>query len=193
MVKFVKKIFSKPKLSFIMGIILGITFTASGVYAASSLTSKSVFYDSKNSSLSSTNVQDALDELYENGKSCFPHYAFGLPTDSSPTDFKEVIASSGSNTFVRKQGDQLSVCLYSNATNNKLVCLKNGVENYEANKAILNTTNFPDAECGAGSSQANCVSGSFYCTADSDGSVRCDDRDAYLDCDVDSDGEVDCA
>ena len=192
MVKFVKKIFSKPKLSFIMGIILGITFTASGVYAASSLTSKSVFYDSKNSSLSSTNVQDALDELYENGKSCFPHYAFGLPTDSSPTDFKEVIASSGSSTFVRKQGDQLSVCLYSNATNNKLVCLKNGVENYEANKAILNTTNFPGARCSAYSSYAICESESFLCRANLDGYVICADSDADLVCDVDSDGEVGC-
>lgn len=50
-----------------------------------------------------------------------------------------------SSAFVRKQGNQLSVCLYSSSTNNKLICLKNGTDNWEENKNILNTTNFPRA------------------------------------------------
>lgn len=58
-----------------------------------------------------------------------------------------MVSSSGSSAFVRKQGTQLSVCLYSSATNNKLICLKNGTDNWEENKNILNTTNFPGASC----------------------------------------------
>ena len=134
MMNFLKRILSKPKISFVIGTILGMILTATGVYAATTFNSKSVFYDNTNSSLSSENVQDALDELYEKASSCLEklsYYAFGTPTESNPTDFKEVISSS---TFVRKQGNQLSVCLYSLATNNKLICLKNGADNYEENK-----------------------------------------------------------
>ena len=111
---------------------------AGGVYAATLVNSKDVFYDNANSTLSSTNVQGAIDELYTKSKNLLPRYAFGTPTDSSPTDFKEVIASSDSNVFVRKIGSQLSVCLYRNE---QLFCLKNGVENWGTNQKILTVSN----------------------------------------------------
>ncbi len=50
----------------IVGIVLGLIFAGTGVYAAILYQSSDVSYDNSNSGLSSTNVQAALDELYNN-------------------------------------------------------------------------------------------------------------------------------
>ena len=54
----------------ILGLVIGIILSAGGVYAATTYIGNGVdlTYDNSKSGLSSTNVQDALDELY--GKSC---------------------------------------------------------------------------------------------------------------------------
>ena len=190
MFKFMKKLFNHSKVNFLVGIIVGIIIMAGGVYAATLINSKDVFYDNASSTLSSTNVQGAIDELYAKSKNILPRYAFGTPTDSSPTDFKEVIASSGSNVFVRKIGSQLSVCLYYN---NDLFCMKNGTANWETNKAMLNTATFPGATCGVSSSSADCNDGSFDCSASSGGDVYCDVDDTALYCFVLVDGTASCS
>ena len=187
--KKVKNLFKNSKTKFILGLILGIILTGGGVYAATIGNSKDVFYDNATSNLSSTNVQDALDELYDKINNRLTTYAFGTPTINSPVDFQEVIASSGSNVFVKKQGSQLSVCLYYN---NRLFCMKNGTENWETNKAMLNTTTFPGATCDASSSVATCRDDSFACGALSNGNVNCIDGDAGMACDVPADGKVEC-
>ena len=68
----VKKIynllFKRKNYKFIIGIFLGIFFSIVGVYAASKYTSKSVYYNNENSSLSSEDVQGAIDELSEKAK-----------------------------------------------------------------------------------------------------------------------------
>ena len=68
----VKKIynllFKRKNYKFIIGIFLGIFFSIVGVYAASKYTSKSVYYNNENSSLSSDDVQGAIDELSEKAK-----------------------------------------------------------------------------------------------------------------------------
>ena len=189
MLKKRKSLFKNSKTKFILGIILGIILTGGGVYAATIGNSKDVFYDNATSNLSSTNVQDALDELYDKINNRLTTYAFGIPTINSSADFQEVIASSGSNVFVKKQGSQLSVCLYYN---NRLFCMKNGTENWETNKAMLNTTTFPGASCAASSSSAGCYDDSFICYAYSYGYVPCNAHDADLYCDVRADGAVDC-
>ncbi len=187
--KKVKNLFKNSKTKFILGLILGIILTGGGVYAATIGNSKDVFYDNATSNLSSTNVQDALDELYDKINNKLTTYAFGTPTINSPVDFQEVIASSGSNVFVKKQGSQLSVCLYYN---NRLFCMKNGTENWETNKAMLNETTFSGATCSASSSYARCYDDSFNCVARSNGGVNCNDLDAGLYCRVYADGRVEC-
>ena len=188
--KKVKNLFKNSKTKFILGLILGIILTGGGVYAATIGNSKDVYYDNATSNLSSTNVQDALDELYDKINNRLTTYAFGTPTINSPVDFQKVIASSGSNVFVKKQGSQLSVCLYYN---NRLFCMKNGTENWETNKAMLNETTFPGATCSASSPNAHCYADSFDCNASLDGYVGCFDSDASLNCDVYADGSVDCS
>ena len=187
--KKVKNLFKNSKTRFILGLILGIILTGGGVYAATIGNYKDVFYDNATSNLSSTNVQDALDELYDKINNRLTTYAFGTPTINSPVDFQEVIASSGSEVFVKKQGSQLSACLYYN---NRLFCMKNGTENWETNKAMLNTTTFPGFTCSADSSDASCRDGSFSCGASSGGFVGCSNLDAGVDCFVYGDGSVDC-
>ena len=48
---------------FIMGLIFGILFSVTGVYAVTQYASNTVYYINKNSGLSSNNVQGAIDEL----------------------------------------------------------------------------------------------------------------------------------
>ena len=69
MFKKIKKIVESRRTTFIVGLVLGIIVSASGVYAANTIYSKNVTYDNSNSGLSATNVQDALDETYTK---CFP-------------------------------------------------------------------------------------------------------------------------
>ena len=48
---------------FIVGLIVGILFSVTGVYAVTQYASNTVYYINKNSGLSSNNVQGAIDEL----------------------------------------------------------------------------------------------------------------------------------
>ena len=189
MFKFMKKLFNHSKVNFLVGIIVGIIIMAGGVYAAILVNSKDVFYDNANSTLSSTNVQGAIDELYTKSKNLLPRYAFGTPTDSSPTDFKEVISSSGSNVFVRKIGSQLSVCIYYN---NDLICMKNGTANWETNKAMLNTATFPGTTCHSSSDGGNCEDDSFIVAVYSNGGMDFLNYDTGFGCGVDAGGLFSC-
>ena len=51
--------------SLILGIIIGLVLAGTGVYAAIMYQSSEVGYDNSNSGLESTNVQDALEEVYD--------------------------------------------------------------------------------------------------------------------------------
>ena len=61
--------FIKSNYKFLIGVIVGLLLSGTGVYAANTIYSKNVTYDNSNSGLSATNVQDALDETYIK---CFP-------------------------------------------------------------------------------------------------------------------------
>ena len=197
--KKVKNLFKNSKTKFILGLILGIILTGGGVYAATIGNSKDVFYDNATSNLSSTNVQDALDELYQ--KLNKKVYFFGDTHNNGSTklgyqsyltaNFMDIVNNLGSKAFVGIDiNGNKSACIYRD---NKVTCLKAGEENWEANKAILNTTTFPGATCFASSSDASCDDDSFICYAYSNGSVDCYDADdAGSGCHVGADGEVEC-
>ena len=68
--KKIKELF-KNNIKLVIGFIIGgIVFGTLGVYAATTLLSQSVYYNKSTSGASSTNVQGALDELYEKAKKC---------------------------------------------------------------------------------------------------------------------------
>ena len=56
----------KNNLKLLMGIIIGaVIFGSLGVYATTVILGSNILYDNANSKLTSTNVQDAIDELYD--------------------------------------------------------------------------------------------------------------------------------
>ena len=61
--KKVKKIF-KNNYKILIGLILGVIISVGGVYAAATISGSTVSYSNTTSGLSSTTVQDAIDELY---------------------------------------------------------------------------------------------------------------------------------
>ena len=114
------------------------------------------------------------------------YYAFGLPDTTSPTNYNDVIASSGSNAFVQLEGEQLSVCIYRNST---LECFKNN--NYEEESEHLKQV-FGEDSCSVDSSYADCSDDAFSCSVDSYGLVGCYDDAAGHICDVNAVGRVIC-
>ncbi len=171
-------------------VVLSIVISVISVSAASSLSANDITYSNKTSGSSATTVQSALEDLYNKKYNSITTYAYGLPTASDPIDFKEVINSSGSNVFLKKQGTQLSVCLYYH---NQLFCMKAGAENFEENRAKLNDTTFPDSACDdSDSSYAWCSDNDFYCDASSEGLVSCSYGTNNLGCGIDENGTASC-
>ena len=110
------------------------------------------------------------------------YYAFGTPTTSSATDYTTL----GKNVFVRLgANDSKAVCINDNG----LFCIK---PNDYDNSVIALKNHFGESACGVTSSDFNCYSDAFYCTASSAGDVDCLDSSADDDCSVDSDGAVYC-
>ena len=183
----------------LFGFMFGIVVASSiGVFAATTLASRSVYYDNSTSGGSSTTVSGAIDELYDMAKTHCPegysctllppkYYAFGLPNATSPTNYNDVITSSGVNAFVQLEGEQLSACIYRN---NTLECFKNN--NYEEEKEHLKQV-FGKSNCSVGSSYSYCDDSVFYCDASPVGDVSCIDRVAGHECYVYAYGLVSCS
>ncbi len=63
--KKMKKAIFQGSYKFIFGIVLGMILTSGGVYALTTIMGSNVIYSNADSELSSTNVQGAIDELYQ--------------------------------------------------------------------------------------------------------------------------------
>ena len=152
-------------------------------------------YDNTNTGLNCTgnsaNIQCAIEELSVKLGIDDPiirkYYAFGLPTTASTTNYNDVIASSGSKTFVQLEGNELSSCIYRN---NTLECFKNN--NYEAEVEHLKQV-FGEDNCIVSSSDIICNDGDVLrCIAYSNGDVNCADMSVNRGCKVYSSGYVGC-
>lgn len=93
--------------SLILGIIIGLVLAGTGVYAAILYQSSEVGYDNSNSGLTSQNVQDALDELYQQQH---PPEPVSFSTDSWPAIINAVKTGNTGNYNV---GDTKEVDLGS--------------------------------------------------------------------------------
>ena len=83
-----KKQIKKFSKSYLVGLILGIIVSGTiNVIAATYFPSNQTTYDNKESGLQSTNVQDAIDELYG---VCFPKYGSDTITDLLPNNPDEL-------------------------------------------------------------------------------------------------------
>ena len=68
MKKILSKIKNSKSLFLVLGIIIGLAITIGGVYAATVINASNIEYSNSSSGLTSTNLQDALDEAYTKAK-----------------------------------------------------------------------------------------------------------------------------
>ena len=194
MKKIINKIKNNKLFYVIVGILIGLAITAGGVYAATVINASSVAFSGSTSGLTSTNMQAALNEAYNNcktkcpdGYKCTPlpkYFAFGTPTTSSATDYTKL----GKNVFATLYSDGKTggVCINDGG----LFCIK--TNDYYNSEAALKA-HFGKANCSSYSSYVRCVSESFGCGASSDGTIGCNDEVAWTSCDVSPGGEVLCS
>lgn len=126
-----------------------------------------------------------LDEIEDITCGGIKYYAFGMPTTSSSTDFQSVVESSRSKTFIQLDGEQLSLCIYSN---NTLECFKNNNYGNERNHLL----GLSPLGCGYNAEGINCGPDGFNCVLDINGYVSCVDKVSNLRCALNSDNSVDC-
>ena len=120
MFKLLRKIFKNSRVNFLTGIMVGIVIAASGVYAATLVNSKNVTYNNANSTLSSTNVQDALDELYKKSTSNLLYSIIR----------KKAVLDSEASTYVTSSSG-IDFTKNSSAVNGKGVYIRDGTANNE--------------------------------------------------------------
>lgn len=95
-----KEKFIKNK-KYILGIITGILISGTTVYAATIISAVNVSYSNTSSKLSSTNVQDAIDELYDKAKNyCPPGYKCKIE------DLFSYTGDDGYGACIRKSNNQ---------------------------------------------------------------------------------------
>ena len=172
----VKKIL-KSNMQIIIRIIIGTLLSITTVYAVTAvLNADQVDYDNSNSSLLSTNVQNAIDEL------------FAITKRRVTGDGAENVGfqTNRSNTkFANSNG----LCV---VINRKLVCFK--TDNYEVEKEHLKQVFYDNTKCTQSSDEIYCQDFGYYCRATEEGLVSCTNMQAgsYTYCDVFSDGTIDC-
>ena len=120
MFKLLRKIFKNSRVNFLTGIMVGIVIAASGVYAATLVNSKNVTYNNANSTLSSTNVQDALDELYKKSTS---NSLYSIIR-------KKAVLDSEASTYVTSSSG-IDFTKNSSTVNGKGVYIRDGTANNE--------------------------------------------------------------
>jgi len=114
------------------------------------------------------------------------YYDFGMPTIESQTNYQNVIESSGSNTFVKLEGEKLSICIYKN---NKLECFE--YDNYEEESVHIQNV-FGDDKCDPLISSVSCYDGVFRCVIRSNRVIQCFDTEHLHNCYIDIYGNAVC-
>ena len=195
------KKFFKNNYKLLIGIIIGVILSGVGVYAATILyNSHAVGFDNTCSGMIATNVQDALDELYEKAYADAPwlkqykiwadaptNYIFdgsNPPTSSSP-----YTPPTGKNVYAGLYYDgQYGVCIKRNGTQH---CFR--YNNWIAeSKHVQEVFSGANDSCSINSNEVDCLASDFRCSVYSYGFVRCDDYGTNEYCYVLGDGTVYC-
>lgn len=167
------KKFLKKNYKFILGIFVGILVSSISVYAAGELFASSIVYVNLQSGLTSTNVQDAVDELSTKADTWI---------DPSSIDFATFTTNEAKTIYASSKG----LCIQRNG---KLNCLK--VNNWEEEKEHIQSV-FSDVSCRVNSVQVDCTASDFTCGVEDSGAVVCYDLLNSSNCDVISNGTVNC-
>lgn len=186
---------------YILGIITGILISGTTVYAATIISAVNVSYSNTSSKLSSTNVQNAIDELYDKAKNNCPdgyecikvRYAFGEPTDSSPSSFDEVRQTFPMTAVaVRLLNGSKSICIYRGSKS--IECFANNSTTTEIThmQEVYGTNNCAEKNAGNNTKYLECNNSNTICQAYSNGIINCYTSDTGYGCYILADNSVNC-
>ena len=151
------KNFINSKFKLCIGIIIGFIVSGGVAYAATIvLSSDEIGYDNSTSGASSTNVKDALDELYN--IAITPISADGIENLGFTTNRTKVIMASPNGVCIIRKG--------------KFVCFQSN--NFAVEKEHILQV-FSDVTCWSFSDLVDCPTYDFSCNAHKDGWVQCFD------------------
>ncbi len=206
--KKVKK-FLLGNIKTVVAFILGLIISGTTVYAATILfNSNQVGYDNTSSDLSSTNVQDAIDELYTRANTWInPNNDFGTPQYFAFGTYKGWCSSTDTNcnsysdfpTTATTPPSGRSVYAVKYADGGYGVCIiKQGRRCFRGRNWIAEAQHiqkvFADISCNVDSSSVSCASSrAFGCGVYSNGDVSCYDYRTNAGCMVHADGFVECS
>ena len=194
--------FIKSNFRIFVGIIIGLIFSTTIAYAAIIvINGEQVTYDNTNTSLSSTNIQDALNELYSSVLS--ENYLLnkyktlsGTPTNyinngkNLPTTESPTTPPTNKRIYLGLYSDgQLGVCIERNSVQH---CFRS--KNFIAEVMHVKEV-FSDIQCYFVSydNTEYCLASDFSCIVRANGSVYCrDHNDINGDCVIQADGSVKC-
>ena len=133
-IAFDRKSIIKNNSKLLLGIIIGIAISGTGVYATILYASSDVGYDNTGSGMSATNVQDALDELYTKSQN--------VVVDANSIDFNTVRINTGKTILASRKG----VCINRNDILNCFKINNWNIENHKyfkvKKKHLLNAVFF---------------------------------------------------
>ena len=172
-----RQIIKRYHKTLIFGIIIGMIIASGGVYAITSIAGSNITYSNTNSGLSSTNVQGAIDELYNKTKSLGIKYAVGDPNKSGVTTYTNYmeLVNSGHKVFIASINNENSLCIYRNGS---LSCY---MPNKEAMSHIKQV--FGANYCDDKTSEIICTDTNFECDF-TNSSVDCTDRSTRKYCSI---------
>ena len=191
--------FIKSNFKLVSGIIAGAIISGTTVYAVTNgLNANQVDYDNSNSSLSSTDVQSAIDEL--NGKANTDHFLVkkykelaGTPTNykcdqgNAPTTDSSTTRPSNRNVYVALYEDgQYGVCINDDSNQ----------ECFRAHNYILESKHildyFSNGTCEHDAEHTRCEDGDYVCVSNKSGFIGCS-APSFSTSYVDSDNTVFCS
>ena len=154
----------------IVGFILGaIIFSVIGVTAATILNGTDIQYTG-NKVENASNIQDAIDGLYDEANNMVP-----IDPDTFATNTAKTVYASSKGVCIKR--------------NNKLNCFK--INNWDEEKDHIQQV-FSDVSCYVSSSDVDCNAVDFSCYVRSYGHVSCVDNSDSSSCNVVGDGSVNC-
>ena len=119
------------------------------------------------------------------------YYAFGLPTTASITDYNELMTTENVDTFIQLEGEQLSICTY---TNENLECFKNNAyeEEIEHAKNIFGENKCSVIQISTSETSLSCMNDIYDLRIDENGYVDCYNKTSNIICKIYSDNTVSC-
>lgn len=177
--KKVKK-FLLGNIKTVVAFAIGVIISGTSVYAATILfASNQVSYNNANSGATSTNVQDALDELYTKANTWINPTTFGISMNTSKT----ILATNG-GIIIRRNGQTHLI------RNNNWSVEKDHIRQIFSELGPYNSS----TKLGylVDRSEVRCIASDFSCIVFESGYVYCRDNSDNSNCSVNSDGSVNC-